>query len=265
MSMTYHDYNRDRIGWFFGLSGWQLAVLAADRAAGVPLSAARRLVGGAAVHPRLGAGHDHHRGPGPGPLGHRLVPRLRVVRGRRADRLDPVAQPGHRAGRVAEPAEADLPGVLQGVEVHDGPPHGPALTRVAIIQNHATKTWAVTAMVVHPGIGMRDGDERTRQGQGLTELLDLAVADRADRRGAVRGPHRARRRRRTGPVDRTAPAARRAPAVPAGQRRPPTRPDLGVGAHRSVRHRGRPRGPDRDGRPGNPAAAWTAAPGCCTG
>ena len=29
MSMTYHDYNRDRIGWFFGLSGWQLAVLAA--------------------------------------------------------------------------------------------------------------------------------------------------------------------------------------------------------------------------------------------
>ena len=29
MSMTYHDYNRDRIGWFFGLTGWQLAVLAA--------------------------------------------------------------------------------------------------------------------------------------------------------------------------------------------------------------------------------------------
>src|SRR5215213_8238404 len=28
MSTTYNDYNRDRIGWFFGLSGWQLAVLA---------------------------------------------------------------------------------------------------------------------------------------------------------------------------------------------------------------------------------------------
>ena len=28
MSMTYNDYNRDRIGWFFGLSGWQLAGLA---------------------------------------------------------------------------------------------------------------------------------------------------------------------------------------------------------------------------------------------
>jgi len=28
MSTTYSDYNRDRIGWFFGLSGWQLALLA---------------------------------------------------------------------------------------------------------------------------------------------------------------------------------------------------------------------------------------------
>jgi len=63
---------------------------------------------------------------------------------------------------------------LQGVEVLDGPPQGPALTRIAIIQNHATKTWAVTAMVVHPGIGMRDGHERTGQGQGLSDLLDLA-------------------------------------------------------------------------------------------
>jgi hypothetical protein len=30
MLTTYNDYNRDRIGWFFGLSGWQLAVLAAS-------------------------------------------------------------------------------------------------------------------------------------------------------------------------------------------------------------------------------------------
>ena len=28
MSMIYSDYNRDRIGWFFGVSGWQLALLA---------------------------------------------------------------------------------------------------------------------------------------------------------------------------------------------------------------------------------------------
>lgn len=28
MSVIYSDYSRDRIGWFFGLSGWQLAVVA---------------------------------------------------------------------------------------------------------------------------------------------------------------------------------------------------------------------------------------------
>ena len=30
MSMIYSDYNRDRIGWFFGVSGRQLALLAAS-------------------------------------------------------------------------------------------------------------------------------------------------------------------------------------------------------------------------------------------
>jgi hypothetical protein len=60
------------------------------------------------------------------------------------------------------------------VKIHDGPPQGAGLRRVAIIQNHAAKTWAVTAAETHPGIGMYDGHERTRQGQGLSELLDLA-------------------------------------------------------------------------------------------
>ena len=29
MATIYGDYSRDKIGWFFGLSGWQLATLAA--------------------------------------------------------------------------------------------------------------------------------------------------------------------------------------------------------------------------------------------
>ena len=29
MVTIYGDYSRDKIGWFFGLSGWQLATLAA--------------------------------------------------------------------------------------------------------------------------------------------------------------------------------------------------------------------------------------------
>jgi hypothetical protein len=42
-------------------------------------------------------------------------------------------------------------------------------------QDHAGKTWAVTAAVVHPGIGMCEADQRARLGTGLGELLDLAA------------------------------------------------------------------------------------------
>jgi hypothetical protein len=173
MLTTYNDYNRDRIGWFFGLSGWQLAVLAASA---LPVFGC--LQRGAWSAALLFA------------LGWLLVMIIVVlpVRGRSATgwflaataftvgRLTRWTRWRSKAsiGRVVEPAEADLPGVLHGVKIHDGPPQGAALTRVAIIQNHTAKTWAVTAAVTHPGIGMNDGHERTRQGQGLSELLDLA-------------------------------------------------------------------------------------------
>src|SRR5699024_9419440 len=54
-----------------------------------------------------------------------------------------------------------------------GPPTGASQSRVAIIQNHAARTWAITAAVTHAGIGMADADQRHRQGTGLSELLDL--------------------------------------------------------------------------------------------
>jgi hypothetical protein len=66
---------------------------------------------------------------------------------------------GAARGQAADLDEADLPGVLGAVQIHDGPPTGPTQTRIAIIQNHATKTWAVTATVIHPGIGMADVDD----------------------------------------------------------------------------------------------------------
>ena len=77
-------------------------------------------------------------------------------------------------GAAADLHVSDLPGVLAGVEIHDGPPQGPTGTRVAVVQDHTTRTWAVTAAVVHPGIGMSEADERARFGTGLSELLDLA-------------------------------------------------------------------------------------------
>ena len=76
MLTTYSDYNRDRIGWFFGLSGWQLAVLAASA---LPVfGCLQRGAWSAALlfAARMAAGADHRRGPGPGPVGDRLVPGL---------------------------------------------------------------------------------------------------------------------------------------------------------------------------------------------
>ena len=173
MSMIYSDYNRDRIGWFFGVSGWQLALLAAS-ALPVIISlqdgAWMAALGFAAVWLLV------------------LVITVVPVRGRSATgwflastafAIGGLARwtrwrSKASTGQIENLTEADLPGVLNGVDVHDGPPQGPELVRVAIIQNHAAKTWAVTAAITHPGIGMRDSHDRDRQAQGLSELLDLA-------------------------------------------------------------------------------------------
>ena len=170
---TYIDYSRDRIGWFFGISGGQLAFLATgclpifwaiNRAAW--LSAlmllatwvAVALVTVVPVHGRSATGWmlasiSHALG---GLMGWTAF-RAKASEGAAEDLETP-----------------DLPGVLQGVQIHDGPPHGSALQRVAIIQDHATKCWAVTAAMVHPGIGMEAVEERRRYGEALSALIDVA-------------------------------------------------------------------------------------------
>ena len=174
MSMIYSDYNRDRIGWFFGRQRLATRTARRERSARGRLPAARRLDGRAAGFSAVWV----------------LVLVITVVpvRGRSATgwflastafAIGGLARwtrwrSKASTGQIENLTAADLPGVLNGVEVHDGPPQGPELVRVAIIQNHAAKTWAVTAAVIHPGIGMRDSHDRDRQAQGLSELLDLA-------------------------------------------------------------------------------------------
>ena len=80
------------------------------------------------------------------------------------------------AGQIDDPTEADLPGVLAGIQIHDGPPMAGRGVRPAIIQNHTARTWAATARIVHPGIGMADDDDRSRMGSGLAELFEAATA-----------------------------------------------------------------------------------------
>lgn len=69
----------------------------------------------------------------------------------------------------------DLPGVLRGIQIHDGPPMAGRAVRPAIVQDLAARTWAATARVVHPGIGMSDEEERQRMATGLSDLLEAAA------------------------------------------------------------------------------------------
>ena len=174
MTEIYRDYSKARIGWFpFGLTGWQAATVALST---MPMFWALKESAWTSAGMFL--------------LNSVVVTAVTVVpvRGRSATGWV-VASVAFAAGglgrwtmfrskasrgQVEDLAEADLPGSLAGVEIHEGPPSGLAGRRVAIIQNHATRTWAVTAAIVHPGLGMRDSDERSRMARGLADLIDQA-------------------------------------------------------------------------------------------
>ena len=79
------------------------------------------------------------------------------------------------AGIAANLDDADLPGVLSGVQAHDGPPFGPLLARPVVVADHRQRTWAVVARITHPGIGLSEAAARTRLGTGLAELLEGAA------------------------------------------------------------------------------------------
>lgn len=176
MAVIYSDYSRARIGWFFGLSGWQLGVVALGTlpvfwciqagswaAAGL-LLLLWAVVTAVTVTPVRGRSAT-------GWIAASLAFALGGLTGWTRFR----SAASH--GRADSLDEADLPGALAAVQIHDGPPmlrDGASFSRIAIIQNHTTRTWAVTAAVVHPGIGLREPEDRDRYGRGLAELLDLA-------------------------------------------------------------------------------------------
>lgn len=174
MAAVYDEYTRDRVGMFFGLTGAQLTTLVV---AGVPALWAFRqeewglLAGFILLWVAV--------------LGMVAVP----IRGRSAIGWM-VAAAAHASGtvlrwtrwrskaskgQVDDLAEPDLPGVLQSVTVHDGPPQGPTNTRFAVIQDHAGRVWAATAAVTHPGLALADAAERDSQGRGLATLLNACA------------------------------------------------------------------------------------------
>lgn len=174
MAVVYDEYAKDRPGYFFGLSGPQLVLVVA---AGIPtVWALSRQQWGLLLAAATGWAIV-------------AVLALVPVAGRTAfGWVAAIAR--HTIGGVAgwtsfraraaigtaeDLGEVDLPGVLAGVVVHDGPPQGVDQRRVAIIQHHPTRTWAVTAAVTHPGLALTDNAERASQGAGLTALLNACA------------------------------------------------------------------------------------------
>lgn len=169
---VYSDYSRDHIGFFFGMSLVELIALAGS---GLPVLWAMSRQQWASmwiflVIFALVAVVTLVRIQGRSAVGWvKAVLLYGVATVRRSRAFTSRAA----AGRADDLDAADLPGVLQALEVHDGPPNGPAMARPAIIRDHAARTWAVTAAVTHPGIGMSDPSERNGYAAGLTGLLDV--------------------------------------------------------------------------------------------
>ena len=79
-------------------------------------------------------------------------------------------------GQEQHEDQVDLPGVLTGIRLHDGPPLPGRIDRPALIQDLANRTWALTAQLTHPGIGMASDPDRDLMGAGLAELLESCSA-----------------------------------------------------------------------------------------
>lgn len=170
----YSDYSRARIGWFFGLSGWQLGTVTLTLLP-VFLTVSRQWWASAAILLAVWAVLTVITVV---PVGGRsaigwLIAAVKFAVGGLAGwtRFRSKAA----TGRTTDLDQADLPGALGSIEVLEGPPAGATYKRIALVQNHAARTWALTASIVHPGLGLTEADERQRFGAGLAELLDVAV------------------------------------------------------------------------------------------
>ena len=241
---TYADYQRDRIGWFFGLSGGQLMFLAL-----ASLPAFWAISRGAWFSALLFAMVWLFA------LAITVIP----VRGRSATGWvfastmyavgGLLGWTSFRAkasqGRAEDLDTPDLPGVLQGIQIHDGPPHGSQLQRVAIIAGPRHQDLGGHRRDRPPGHrheGHRGAHPLRR---GARRADRRRRPHREGRRDPLHGAHRPRGRRRAGAVGQQAPAPRRPAAVRARQQRPRPRTDPGLGPHRDVRDHRRSRDPDR--------------------
>lgn len=172
MTRVYGDYQRDRVGWFFGLTGLQLGVLAAGAVPVVWLVhlgawewALTALAGWAVLLAVVVV-----------PIAGRtavgwLIAGLGYGVGRGTGWSSWTSSTA--TGQATDPQQPDLPGVLRGLRVHEAATSMGAAS-VAILEHRRARTWAVTAALVHPGIAWADTAGRNRSGEGLAAVLDAA-------------------------------------------------------------------------------------------
>ena len=192
-AMEYGDYARDRTGWFLGMSGPQLALVLVAALPGLAAVNGGRWLVLAAWAPvwalLLALMVIPVRGR---PATGWLI--ALVLHGLGAGMGWTRWQSRAAAGMAGDLGEVDLPGVLAGIQIHDGPPTGIAMRRVALVQNHSARTWGAVARIVHPGMGA--GLAELQEIASRTELIDLlaiqvrTVPDDGAERAAWENAHR---------------------------------------------------------------------------
>lgn len=173
---VYSGWRRERFGWFMGLTGPQL-IMCATIVLPVLLAVGRgRWLVALELTPIAA-----------GALALVVVP----IRGRPAMRwLADVclyswgkamgwsrwrSKAATGAATAEELKQPDLPGVLAGLRLHDGPPFGPTLQRVCVLQDSVNGRWAAVARITHPGLGAADAETRNRYADQLGALLAAAA------------------------------------------------------------------------------------------
>jgi hypothetical protein len=99
----------------------------------------------------------------------------------RASAADLSVDAAHHKPHHLDLADADLPGVLSAIDVHSVCGPNGLTDGLGLIQDHARHTWAATARLTHPGIGLSDESTRSLMGSGLTGLLEAVAASDAVR------------------------------------------------------------------------------------
>ncbi|WP_203930507.1 SCO6880 family protein [Virgisporangium ochraceum] len=172
---VYSGWRRERYGWFMGLTGWQ-TVLSAVALLPLLLAVSQsRWMAAIQVLPVSATAVALIAVPVRGrPAARWLADVYMFLWGRFMgwSRWRSAASTG--TATLKELRTADLPGVAAALRLHDGPPFGPTLQRVCVIQDPRAGRWSAVAQVTHPGLAAVDDATRNAYADQLGSMLAAA-------------------------------------------------------------------------------------------